>query len=116
MSGTPPTVGGHHGPALGCPRGSWWDPHSAAQRCLLPRCPRPSDFIDTFTDEMQRKSCALSSEPSCVALRLQFLLMNAENADPLPLLSIEECWGVGPLVQTTVSPYTPADQQALQGD
>lgn len=42
--------------------------------------------------------------------------MNADKADPLPLLSIKECGGVGPVVQTTVSPYSPADQQALKGD
>lgn len=28
----------------------------------------------------------------------------------------KECLGVGPIVQTTVSPYSPADQQALGGD
>lgn len=28
----------------------------------------------------------------------------------------EECLGVGPLVQTVVSPYSPADQQAQGGD
>lgn len=33
-----------------------------------------------------------------------------------PKKPTKECLGVGPIVQTTVSPYSPADQQALGGD
>lgn len=62
------------------------------------------------------KGCIASCELSWVSLTFQLFLMNADKADPLPLLSIKECGGVGPVVQTTVSPYSPADQQALKGD
>lgn len=50
-----------------------------------------------------------------VFLTFQFCLINAEkHLCPPPPSAIKECFGVGVVV--AVSPYSPTDQQALQGD
>lgn len=94
------------------------------RRCLLSRllsvgAAESFDFKGFLLTRLQMKSgekLHLELRAERVSPAFQISLINAGKPDPLPLLSVKECGGVGPLVQASVSPYSPADQQPLKGD